>query len=246
MAEMVVVIPCFNEEKRLDREPIEAALQRAPELRILFVDDGSQDGTRKLLEALVAELGGGRADLLRLGQNVGKAEAVRQGIMRAVQRDPFAVGYWDADLSTPLDDVMSFAEYLHTHPETMAVIGSRIRLMGRHIKRKATRHYVGRGFATVASLVLGFPVYDTQCGAKLFRVTPELAEVFGTPFSSRWAFDVEILARLAAIFGRALGDAGVVVEYPLHRWSEVTGSKVRLADLPGMALDLLRVFRQYR
>ena len=87
MAEMVVVIPCFNEEKRLDREPIEALLQRAPELRILFVDDGSQDGTRKLLEALVAEIGDGRADLLGLAQNVGKAEAVRQGwITPAVRR----------------------------------------------------------------------------------------------------------------------------------------------------------------
>ena len=101
-------------------------------------------------------------------------------------------------------------------------------------------------FATLASLALGFPVYDTQCGAKLFRVTPELRGVFGAPSRSRWAFDVEILARLASIYGKDLGNAGVVVEYPLSRWSDVAGSKVRLSDLPGMAADLLRIFRGYR
>ena len=246
MAKTVVVVPCFNEEKRLDRASFVTALRRTDDLHISFVDDGSRDGTRALLESLVADLDDGRADLLVLDENVGKAEAVRLGITRAVQADLFAVGYWDADLSTPLDAVRRFADVLQTHPEAMAVIGSRIRLMGRHIERNEIRHYAGRVFATLASLALGFPVYDTQCGAKLFRVTPELRGVFGAPFRSRWAFDVEILARLASIYGKDLGEAGVVVEYPLSRWSDVAGSKVRLSDLPGMAADLLRIFRGYR
>jgi len=246
MTETAIVVPCFNEEKRLDCESFISAHQQIDDLHFVFVDDGSVDGTRALLDSLVSKLGNGRSQILALNDNVGKAEAVRLGVCRAVQGDVSSVGFWDADLSTPLDDISRFVDVLRNSSEVMAVIGSRIRLMGRQVERDEKRHYAGRVFATLASLALGFPVYDTQCGAKLFRVTPELRQLFGEPFRSRWAFDVEILARLASVYGSDLGDAGVVVEYPLTRWSDVAGSKVRLSDLPRMLFDLQRIFKQYR
>ena len=69
-------------------------------------------------------------------------------------------------------------------------------MMGTDIRRSAVRHYTGRLFATAGSLVLGVPVYDTQCGAKAFRVTDALRAALAEPFVSRWAFDVEVLGRL--------------------------------------------------
>jgi hypothetical protein len=54
---------------------------------------------------------------------------------------------------------------------------------------------VGRAGATLISLVCGLPVYDTQCGAKIFRNAERLRQVFRTPFRVYWTFDVEILAR---------------------------------------------------
>lgn len=245
----VIVVPCYNEARRLDPNAFAKAVGASADLQLLFVDDGSTDATGDILRAL-NERFGDRVDVLSLAKNLGKAEAVRSGIIRAMdcydRVRTTSVGYWDADLATPLADVDSFRAVLDARDETLVVLGSRIRLMGRDIKRRPARHYAGRVFATLASAALGFPVYDTQCGAKLFRVNSELREIFARPFRSAWAFDVEILARFAALHGRDIGARGLVVEYPLQRWTDVGASKVRLVDLPRMLLGLARVWHEYR
>jgi hypothetical protein len=90
-------------------------------------------------------------------------------------------------------------------------------------------------------------VRDTQCGAKLFRATPLVRDLFADPFSSRWIFDVELLARLGALAaaGRCLPLEQSAYELPLDRWQEVAGSRLRTGDFALAARDMLALYRRY-
>ena len=238
----VMIVPCFNERERLPVDQIEEFLGDDSPVSLLMVDDGSSDATLELLRKLEATWPD-RVSVLALPANVGKAEAVRAGMSEAFQRNPSFVGYWDADLATPLSSVLDFRSVLVRRGEYLIVTGARVVLLGREIDRKPLRHYLGRVAATLTSLVLGLRVYDTQCGAKLFRATPAVRELFREPFLSRWIFDIEILARLVSS-GSVTGidPASAVYEMPLDRWRDVAGSKVAFGDYGRAAMDLVRVW----
>lgn len=243
----VLVVPCFNEEKRLPTGAFETFRHQFPNVHFLFVNDGSHDGTQSLLEAL-KNSAPESFDVVMLDRNRGKAEAIRRGIREAIARNPEYVGFWDADLSTPLNEVPRFLELMQQKPSVEMVIGSRVQLLGRKISRRLVRHYLGRIFATLASLAIGLPVYDTQCGAKMFRVTPALSEVFDKPFSSRWVFDVELLDRFLRLphSEEKPPRHEQIVEVPLEQWTDVAGSKLGMLDCIQAAWDLLRLTLRIR
>lgn len=242
MPEVCLVVPCFNEEHRLPVGDFVAFLRAHPGVSICFVDDGSRDGTVAVLEALrLTEPD--RIDVHRRPANAGKAEAVRAGVrhVAATSDVPF-IGYWDADLSTPLDELDPLLAVLRAAPDCQLVMGSRVRRLGARIERRALRHFLGRIFATGAVQVLGFPVYDSQCGAKLFR-RESAGLFFDDPFLTRWLFDVEILARLRNHAGVRAPD--MVREVPLASWREVGGSKLRLQEMINVPRELLRIRAHY-
>jgi dolichyl-phosphate beta-glucosyltransferase len=245
MDRIAIVVPCYNEEARLDLGAFRSARLEGHRLELVFVDDGSRDATRTLLDGLREE----RPHDFRLvayGDNQGKAEAVRRGVVDALSRSPDAVGFWDADLATPLGELPAFVEVLESRPEIDMVLGSRVKLMGRTIDRRAWRHYAGRLFATATSLAIGLPVYDTQCGAKLFRATPLLRAAFEAPFVTRWIFDVEIIARFLATDPRGADFVSkTIYELPLRTWSDVRGSKLKSTDFARAAIDLARIRAKY-
>jgi glycosyltransferase involved in cell wall biosynthesis len=241
-----LVIPCHDEASRLNASAFLAFVDTEPEARLLFVDDGSRDQTVAVLEAIRAAANG-RVDVLHLEHNRGKAEAVRLGMLHALETDVDFVGFWDADLATPLSACATLVDHLRERPLLDVVMGSRVAMLGRTIERRAVRHYAGRIFATAAAITLGVPVYDTQCGAKLFRVSPRLARVLASPFVSTWAFDVEILARYGGLASPYSPDvvSQSVDEVPLLEWRHVAGSKVRPWDLASALLDLARIYRAH-
>jgi dolichyl-phosphate beta-glucosyltransferase len=243
MQDVCLVVPCFNEASRLDADAFVGALSANQRLALCFVDDGSHDQTLQLLQK-VAERSPQRIEVVSLQVNSGKAATVRHGMLHAAGNSRYQfVGYWDADLSTPLSELTRFLDTFTQHPETVAVIGSRLKRLGADIDRRAVRHALGRVFATLASLAVDLPVYDSQCGAKLFRAA-DIQWLCAEPFLSRWCFDIEILARISARLG-GRQTAQAVIEVPLSVWREVGGSKLSAAQMAGMALDLVRIRQRY-
>jgi glycosyltransferase involved in cell wall biosynthesis len=238
------VVPCYNEAARLRVDDFRDYLRDHPGTTFLFVDDGSKDGTLAVLKTLKDSVPA-QIDVLPLAKNSGKGEAVRQGLLHAIQQHSSSyVGYWDADLATPLEAIDDLQVVLSQQSAIQIVMGSRVRLLGREIQRKAARHYLGRVFATFASIVLRMPVYDTQCGAKILRVVPELKPLLELPFCSRWIFDVELIARFAQLYSKDRLEW--IYEFPLHRWDDVEGSKLRAFDFLRAGRDLLEIRRRYR
>ena len=232
----LVVIPCYNEAHRLDLERL-GTLVGSDRLRLLFVDDGSTDGTGRLLETL--DSSSRNVDVLALPRNVGKAEAVRLGLVRAVESGAPIVGYYDANLATPPHELLRLLDVLEAKPDLSVVTAARVALLGRDIVRRASRHYLGRFFATAASIVLRIRIYDTQCGAKVFRATPSFAAAVAKPFRSRWIFDVELIGRLLRGADSAEPvPSSAFEEVPLWEWHHVSGSKLGVRAMARALMDL--------
>jgi dolichyl-phosphate beta-glucosyltransferase len=243
--ELVLVVPCYNEAARLQPEAFLHFVTTHPGVQLVLVDDGSLDATGEILEQ-IRSAAPAAATILRLSPNRGKAEAVRAGILAGLAQQAALVGFFDADLATPLQTVDDFLTVLRDRPAVEFVLGSRVMLMGRDIKRKASRHYLGRFFATAVSHALDLPVYDTQCGAKILRVNAATATLFDTPFRSAWIFDVELIARYLRL-PAAPGEPARrdrLYELVLPVWHDRPGSKLRWQDFARAVVELGYIWRE--
>lgn len=234
MKSLTLVIPCWNESRRLVVGDFLDALRWYPFLKFVFVDDGSSDDTAEILAYL--EHASPSVHACYLPKNVGKAEAVREGVNWALEHtDSEAIGFWDADLATPFSELPAFVKELDEDPSCETVVGARWPHLGSQIDRNVFRHCTGGLMKTLIRFVLRAPVYDTQCGAKVFR--RECAKrVFSRPFHSRWLFDVEILKRIGKD-----DMLRSVHEVPLSYWRDVRGTKLGFLDSMRLLPDLMRI-----
>jgi glycosyltransferase involved in cell wall biosynthesis len=214
---VTVILPCFDEARRLPRT-ISAFLAGLPDdLSLLVVDDGSGDGTAEA--ALLAGAGSDRVQVKKLPANRGKGGAVREGMLEAPGE---LLVFTDADGSSGPADVLRVTEALAHEP---VAIGTRGETPG---GGSPLRRLASRGFNLAVRRMLGLPYNDTQCGLKGFRRDAAHA-IFSRTRMDGYAFDAEVLFLARRL---DLGVAQVPVE-PEAR----SGSKVSIV---GDALRMLR------
>lgn len=263
-----LVIPCYNEASRIQSAAFTSALESDLGLQYIFVNDGSKDQTLAVLQEYRDSLNEdlkSRVSIISYKDNKGKSNAVLTGLNSAysainntadlmeneglvrigfegVQAD--YVGFWDADLATPLSEIQWFYQFssnMSTKP--LLMIGSRVARLGANIERTLFRHYSGRLFATLISQGLGWKVHDTQCGAKL--MDPSIIPIcFNQPFKTAWLFDVEMLLRLQIHFGKAAEN--MVLEVPIRTWKDIKGSKIGWGDFIKVPYQIWNVFNTYK
>ncbi|MBN1980743.1 MAG: glycosyltransferase [Chitinivibrionales bacterium] len=240
MSKITIIIPCYNEAGRLPTEGIISFLKQHSNINLWLVNDGSKDETARRIDAIARELPE-QVQTLHLHENLGKAEAIRQGMLQAsVQSDSDWFGYWDADLATPLDEIQHLM--YHAKEPYRLLLCSRIKRLGARIHRHAWRHFAGRVMATLISWVLRLPVYDTQCGAKL--ISPqEIKDVFSEKFLTAWLFDVEIIARLQTKYNNDIQN--ILLEVPIYQWEDIPGSKLRVSHMFFALIGIIRIYLKY-
>jgi dolichyl-phosphate beta-glucosyltransferase len=231
-----VVIPVFNEEARL-RETLAtvgrhlAALEKAHPIggfEIVVSDDGSADRSVAIATECAAGL---PLKLVRAEQNRGKGAAVRRGML-AAQGDPIL--FFDADLSTPLDEIGPFLHALERGADV--VIGTRKHRQATIVRPQPWhRVQLGLAYTRLTNLLLGLRVSDFTCGFKMFRAAAA-RRIFGLQRLDRWSFDAETLFLAHRLALR-------VVELPV-RWADRPDSRVRVAGAIARSfLELLQIRR---
>lgn len=238
-----VIVPCYNEEKRLPIEKFLSFANANQDLILCFVNDGSNDGTLRVLQKMQIE-SNGNIWVYNLARNSGKSEAVRQGMLHVYQQsEANFIGFLDADLATTAEEWLQMAVYKEQYPQFGAIVGSRIQRLGAAIHRDNNRSILSGIIKRCIKVLLKTNFQDTQCGAKIFNrsIVPFL---FDRLFFTPWLFDVEIFLRLQDKFGKTALAKGVI-EFPLMSWTEIGDSKLRLKDSIKIPFQLLSLYYRY-
>lgn len=241
MSRTLLVIPHFRDTSRLGPflEELDAVLPS--HFAVLVSDDGSgQEEVARLCSLLSRKRRSIRPDgpilldPLLHERNTGKGGAVVRGWETGEGYSLLA--FADADGAVSASEILRAEQYFRSQSDYDVLLGSRIKMLGRSIRRNPVRHVSGRVFATLVSAVSGLPAYDTQCGFKILTrrafecVRPHMV-------STGFAFDVELCLLL-------LKTGNSVIEFPLD-WSDVPGSKLNLLrDSIKMTVEVFRIRRR--
>jgi dolichyl-phosphate beta-glucosyltransferase len=242
MQKTCIVIPCYNEADRLESDSFLGYAAMHPHISFLFADDGSTDNTAGMLQQL-QQKNEQQFRFITRKENLGKAATVREAVLQCTGWKDFSfIGYFDADLATPLTEIDWLLEQFEQSPSLLLSFGSRKKTTENVIHRNRLRHTIGRVYAAFLTQTLRLDIYDTQCGAKIFRTS--LTQVlFRDAFIDRWLFDVELLCRLKKAYGK--NTRAMFREVTLREWTEKGHSRVRIIDLLVLPIQTTRIFFRY-
>ena len=235
MPSFAIIVPCYNEAKRLQQKAFVEFSKMHEDVLIYFVNDGSTDETQNILTGLQKQ--SVCFFTITLQQNKGKGEAIREGMLQLHNNYNY-IGYLDADLSTSLDEFYSLYQKMLSKNVSVA-FGSRIKKADTVIERSYVRHILGRTIATIIDKKFKLGCYDTQCGAKIFS-SQILNDVIKRPFYTRWFFDVELFIRLKKNNSRLNA-----LEIPLSVWRNVKGSKLNALSFATVIKELYILLTKY-
>jgi dolichyl-phosphate beta-glucosyltransferase len=223
--ELSVVIPSYNEEKRLEsglRQALDYLARRGTSYELLVVDDGSRDRTSELATAFA----GRGVRVLRHERNRGKGAAVRTGVL-ASRGDRVLLS--DADFSTPIAELPKLERRLADG--TPLVIGSR-GLADSQVRQRQPlyREMMGKTFNRLIRLLGVRGIRDTQCGFKL--VAGDVGRRLASELTiDGFAWDVELIW-LARRRGYRVAEVGVVwINSPESRVDPIRSSFAMLRDV---------------
>ena len=231
---LFMIVPCFNEEKRINLDYWNN-LTELPNVNWIFVNDGSSDGTKSLLNQIE------NSSVINLESNSGKAEAIRKGILETFnknQSEIFQFGYLDADSAFEIEDIKNVIKLFFSKESTYdSYWGSRVALSGRNIARNNLRHILSRILITIFGYRLGNLPYDPQTGFKVFKFSNEQMSIFDKNFSTKWFVDLEILLRFKSVDKKDMK----IWEEPVNSWKDIEGSKIRGLEIITVFRDLVKI-----
>lgn len=230
------IVPCYNEEKRAEpalSKSIDYLKSNVREtFEIIFVDDGSIDGTREFLGTVKERYKDIPVEVLGYSRNRGKGYAVKIGVLSAKGEKIIVT---DADFSVDLSETNKFVKFLDEYD---VVVGSKKHLLTTTLNhQKGPRRILGKGFTLLTNLMLGLNFTDITCGFKGFKAKGG-KDIFERQRLDRWAYDAETLFLAKRLKYKAL-------EVPV-KWYHVEGSKVSpLSDTFKSLKDLMLILLNY-
>jgi len=226
-----IIIPLYNEEKRLKKSLISLIkfikIKPKKKIEIIFVNDGSTDSTNKIISLFIKEnkkiL---RSFLIKYAKNVGKGYAIKKGILKS-KNDWILI--CDADMSVNPNQFNIWYQNKKIIDKNKAYFGSR-RHEKSNVKSSIVRKTLGLIFILFIRILLNIRLKDSQCGFKIFHRSYAL-KIFKKISSFRFAFDIELTILLTKFKIN-------IIELPL-KWVHKDGSKLSLFyDIPKMIYDI--------
>ena len=161
----IVIIPTYNECENVARMT-DKVMSLDGAFDLLYVDDGSPDGTADIIRAKIAEYGD-RVHLVERSGKLGLGTAYIAGFKWALERGYDEIFEMDCDFSHNPDDLLRLAERLERDADV--VVGSRYVKGMNVVNWPLSRILISYGASLYVRMITGMPVADSTAGFVGYR-----------------------------------------------------------------------------